>query len=60
MGLSSEYPDRTQPPPHVLMFLRSQSTIAQAVSERLNQATPSANYACLLDACIEAQEIYGS
>ncbi|KAF9452580.1 hypothetical protein P691DRAFT_772204 [Macrolepiota fuliginosa MF-IS2] len=36
----------------------SQSTIMQTVSERLSQATPSDNYACLLDACIEAQEIY--
>jgi len=36
----------------------SQSEISQALSERLSQATPSDNYACLLDACIEAQEIY--
>ncbi|KAJ3567148.1 hypothetical protein NP233_g6546 [Leucocoprinus birnbaumii] len=36
----------------------SKTTISQAVSERLSQATASDNYACLLDACIEAQEIY--
>ncbi|KAF5356236.1 hypothetical protein D9756_004174 [Leucocoprinus leucothites] len=35
-----------------------QAKIFRAVSERLSQATPSDNYACLLDACIEAQEIY--
>ncbi|KAG6919603.1 hypothetical protein DXG01_004267 [Tephrocybe rancida] len=32
--------------------------IAKAVVDRLSQATPEDNYACLLDACIEAQEIY--
>jgi len=36
----------------------SQSEISQALSERFSQATPSDNYACLLDACIEAQEVY--
>uniref|UniRef100_A0A0W0F5T4 Spc7 kinetochore protein domain-containing protein n=1 Tax=Moniliophthora roreri TaxID=221103 RepID=A0A0W0F5T4_MONRR len=33
--------------------------ILNAVQERLSQATPSDNYACLLDACIEAQEQCG-
>ncbi|KAG6891055.1 hypothetical protein C0995_014144 [Termitomyces sp. Mi166 len=32
--------------------------IGKAVVDRLSQATPEDNYACLLDACIEAQEIY--
>ncbi|KAG6837858.1 hypothetical protein H0H93_013011 [Arthromyces matolae] len=32
--------------------------IAKAVVDRLSQATAEDNYACLLDACIEAQEIY--
>lgn len=32
------------------------SAILTAVMERLSEATPSDNYACLLDACIEAQE----
>ncbi|KAF8078326.1 Spc7 kinetochore protein-domain-containing protein [Lyophyllum atratum] len=32
--------------------------IANAVTDRLSQASPEDNYACLLDACIEAQEIY--
>jgi len=34
------------------------SAIMKAVMERLKQASPSDNYACLLDACIEAQGIY--
>jgi hypothetical protein len=38
-------------------FLISRSAILTAVMERLSEATPSDNYACLLDACIEAQEI---
>ncbi|EEB89645.1 hypothetical protein MPER_12236 [Moniliophthora perniciosa FA553] len=33
--------------------------ILEAVRDRLGQATPSDNYACLLDACIEAQEQCG-
>ncbi|KAK7029013.1 hypothetical protein VNI00_014723 [Paramarasmius palmivorus] len=33
--------------------------ILDAVQDRLSQATPSDNYACLLDACIEAQEQCG-
>ena len=37
-------------------FLISRSAILTAVMERLSEATPSDNYACLLDACIEAQE----
>lgn len=41
----------------VLTQSDSQSVVAQAVSERLSQITPSDNYACLLDACIEAEEI---
>ncbi|KAG5651555.1 hypothetical protein H0H81_008233 [Sphagnurus paluster] len=32
--------------------------IVNAVADRLSQAGPEENYACLLDACIEAQEIY--
>ncbi|GLB36475.1 putative spc7 kinetochore protein [Lyophyllum shimeji] len=32
--------------------------IINAVTDRLSQASPVDNYACLLDACIEAQEIY--
>ncbi|KAF8905455.1 Spc7 kinetochore protein-domain-containing protein [Gymnopilus junonius] len=32
--------------------------VLKAVSSRLSEATPSDNYACLLDACIEAQELY--
>jgi kinetochore protein Spc7/SPC105 len=36
----------------------SPSAIMKAVMERLSQATPSDNYACLLDACIEAQDVY--
>ncbi|KAG6817627.1 hypothetical protein H0H87_006255 [Tephrocybe sp. NHM501043] len=32
--------------------------IAKAVVDRLSEATPEDNYACLLDACIGAQEIY--
>ncbi|KAG6866877.1 hypothetical protein C0991_008814 [Blastosporella zonata] len=32
--------------------------IAKAVIDRLSQVTPEDNYACLLDACIEAQEMY--
>ncbi|KAF5377618.1 hypothetical protein D9615_005105 [Tricholomella constricta] len=32
--------------------------IANAVADRLSQASPEDNYACLLDACIEGQEIY--
>ncbi|KAF9568515.1 hypothetical protein CPC08DRAFT_625217 [Agrocybe pediades] len=34
------------------------SAILKAVSDRLSQATSSDNHACLLDACIEAQEVY--
>ncbi|KAF8168234.1 Spc7 kinetochore protein-domain-containing protein [Crassisporium funariophilum] len=34
------------------------SDIMKAVMSRLSQATPSDNYACLLDACIEAQDVY--
>ncbi|KAJ3513056.1 hypothetical protein NLJ89_g3160 [Agrocybe chaxingu] len=34
------------------------SEILKSVVGRLSQATPSENYACLLDACIEAQELY--
>ncbi|TFK41287.1 Spc7 kinetochore protein-domain-containing protein [Crucibulum laeve] len=34
------------------------SVITNAVIERLSQATPSESYACLLDACIEAQDVY--
>ncbi len=30
----------------------------QAVVTRLAQATPAESYACLLDACIEAQDVY--
>jgi len=37
-------------------FLISRSAILTAIMERLSEATPSDNYACLLDACIEAQE----
>ncbi|KAG6814029.1 hypothetical protein H0H92_003879 [Tricholoma furcatifolium] len=32
--------------------------IAKTVVDRLSQSTAEDNYACLLDACIEAQEIY--
>jgi len=42
----------------ILTSNSSQSEISQALSERFSQATPSDNYACLLDACIEAQEVY--
>ncbi|KAF9535483.1 Spc7 kinetochore protein-domain-containing protein [Crepidotus variabilis] len=34
------------------------STVMKAVMDRLSQATPAENYACLLDACIEAQDVY--
>jgi len=34
------------------------SAIMKAVMERLRQASPSDNYACLLDACIEGQNLY--
>ncbi|KAF9015040.1 Spc7 kinetochore protein-domain-containing protein [Cyathus striatus] len=34
------------------------SAVFDAVQTRLQQATHSDNYACLLDACIEAQEMY--
>ncbi|KDR84860.1 hypothetical protein GALMADRAFT_233294 [Galerina marginata CBS 339.88] len=34
------------------------SAILEAVSSRISQATPSDNYACLLDACIEAQDVH--
>ncbi|RDB29117.1 hypothetical protein Hypma_015188 [Hypsizygus marmoreus] len=33
-------------------------TIHNAVTDRLSQASAGDNYACLLDACIEAQELY--
>jgi len=36
----------------------SRAVISSAVTDRLSQATPSENYACLLDACIEAQVLY--
>jgi kinetochore protein Spc7/SPC105 len=32
--------------------------ILKAVTERLQQASLEDNYACLLDACIEAQDTY--
>ncbi|KAJ7042697.1 Spc7 kinetochore protein-domain-containing protein [Mycena alexandri] len=35
-----------------------QSTISSVLSERLDQAGPTDNYGCLLDACIGAQELY--
>ncbi|KAJ7770895.1 Spc7 kinetochore protein-domain-containing protein [Mycena maculata] len=35
-----------------------QSTISKAVSDRLDQASPADNYGSLLDACIEAQDLY--
>ncbi|KAG7095643.1 hypothetical protein E1B28_006366 [Marasmius oreades] len=34
-------------------------SLLDSVRGRLSQATPSDNYACLLDACIEAQEEHG-
>ncbi|KAK2462013.1 hypothetical protein APHAL10511_006476 [Amanita phalloides] len=34
------------------------STILKRVVDRLSQASPADNHACLLDACIEAQETY--
>lgn len=37
---------------------KSRSEILNAVSDRLSQATPAENYACLLDSCIEAQVLY--
>jgi len=42
----------------LLTINSSQTEISQALCERFSQATPSDNYACLLDACIEAQEVY--
>ncbi len=35
---------------------RSSKAILNSVNGRLNQATPGDHHACLLDACIEAQE----
>lgn len=32
--------------------------ILRAVTERLQQVSHEDNYACLLDACIEAQDVY--
>ncbi|KAF8632568.1 hypothetical protein AX15_001778 [Amanita polypyramis BW_CC] len=37
-----------------------QSNILKRVVDRFSQATPGNNHACLLDACIEAQEAYNS
>ncbi|KAH9487055.1 Kinetochore protein spc7 [Psilocybe cubensis] len=34
------------------------SAILTALSSRLSQASPMDNFACLLDACIEAQDVY--
>ncbi|KAJ7293774.1 Spc7 kinetochore protein-domain-containing protein [Mycena rebaudengoi] len=34
------------------------TAISKAVSDRLDQASPADNYACLMDACIEAQVLY--
>ena len=39
-------------------YLRRGSAILKAVMDRLSQVTPGQNYACLLDACIEAQDVY--
>ncbi|KAJ3923135.1 Spc7 kinetochore protein-domain-containing protein [Lentinula edodes] len=36
-----------------------EQAILEAVTQRMEQVTPSENYACLIDACIEAQEICG-
>ena len=43
---------------HLLMLLSSRTEVLKTVMTRLSQATPAENYACLLDACIEAQEVY--
>jgi kinetochore protein Spc7/SPC105 len=32
--------------------------ILKAVTQRLQQVSREDNYACLLDACIEAQDVY--
>lgn len=39
-------------------YFRRRSAVLKAVMDRLSQVTPAQNYACLLDACIEAQEVY--
>ncbi|KAF9458347.1 Spc7 kinetochore protein-domain-containing protein [Collybia nuda] len=36
----------------------NREAIIEGVTNRLAQASPADNYACLLDACIEAQDIY--
>ncbi|KAJ3815669.1 Spc7 kinetochore protein-domain-containing protein [Lentinula aff. lateritia] len=36
-----------------------EQAILEAITQRMAQVTPSENYACLIDACIEAQEICG-
>ncbi|KAJ3860127.1 Spc7 kinetochore protein-domain-containing protein [Lentinula novae-zelandiae] len=36
-----------------------EQAILEAITQRMEQVTPSENYACLIDACIEAQEICG-
>jgi kinetochore protein Spc7/SPC105 len=41
-----------------LMSFDSAGLILKAVTERLQQASLEDNYACLLDACIEAQDMY--
>ena len=37
---------------------RSRDTIKNAVTARLQQASPTNNHACLLDACMEATECF--
>ncbi|KAJ4485552.1 Spc7 kinetochore protein-domain-containing protein [Lentinula aciculospora] len=37
----------------------SEQAILETITQRISQVTPSENYACLIDACIEAQEICG-
>ena len=41
-----------------LTAIISRSIILKQVIDRLSQATPAENHACLYDACIEAQETY--
>ncbi|KAJ3796448.1 Spc7 kinetochore protein-domain-containing protein [Lentinula aff. detonsa] len=36
-----------------------EKAILETITQRMSQVTPSDNYACLIDACIEAQEVCG-
>lgn len=56
--LSESLPVYHQETRMLTLWYRRRDTIVKAVMDRLCQATPAENHACLLDACIEAMDRY--